>query len=85
MTLVKILKGELKEWRKLTKGEFMRLGVEAKGDPGGRVRVRAKHPENSGRMEVEKMGLMDHRMSWIRGAKEPHRGACPPSHVSARP
>lgn len=39
MTLEKTLK-ELKELRKLMKGEFIRVGVEAKGDPGGRVRVR---------------------------------------------
>lgn len=65
MTLEKILIEELKELNKCMKGEFMKIIVETKGDPRGRACVRAKHPESSGRMEVERMWLMDHRMSGI--------------------
>lgn len=93
MALEKILKGDLKELSPFMKGVLMRVGMEAKGDPGGREHAGTKHPESKGRTEVERMWLMVHRMSWVRGTLDlrsgfavpkSHVGVCPPSHVSAQ-
>lgn len=93
ITLEKILKGDLKELSLFMKGIFMRVGMEAKGDPGGGEHAGTKHPESTERMEVGRMWLMDHRMSRIPGMPElrsgfavpkRHVGVCPPSHISAQ-
>ena len=65
MTLGKILKGELKELGEFMKGELIRVGAEAKGGPGGREHVGAKHPESSGRMGGGRRWLMGREMSWV--------------------
>ena len=65
----KILEGGLKELGEFMKDELMRVGTEAKSDPGGRVCVEAKDPENTWRIRVGRGRLMGSRWAGLQAMK----------------